>query len=146
MSFVIGIFAVVMLFAALSAFFIREGWLGLILMMVGSVLTWWITSAHRNDSPTHQYTLRPAYMVGNTVCTSYEGRIINLNRTTGTNFSPGDFVVIDKIPGRWVNGIYFCEEETIKHWRESNPSPVPPGLILVPQQPATLEDPTLNDT
>jgi hypothetical protein len=148
MSFVIGVFAIVVFLAALSAFSIREGWLGLVLMMVGSILTWWIIGANRDDNPVHIYSLRPAYMVGNSVCTSHEGRIINLNSATGTNFNPGDFVVIDTIEGRWVYGIYFCEEETIKHWRESNPSPVQGTIQISPpqNQPATEKDPTLNDT
>lgn len=148
MSFIIGVFAVVILFAALAAFSIREGWLGLVLMMVGSVLTWWITSAHRDDNPTHTYALRPAYMVGNSVCTSHEGRIINLNSRTGTNFNPGDFVVVDTVEGRWVYGIYFSGTETIKHWRDMNPSPIQGTIQVLPQQKqsATLEDPTLHDT
>lgn len=133
LAFLIAIFAL----AALTCSEYGPSILGLCIS-VGLVV--WAVSANVHDNPKHVYAIKPAYLVGNSVCTSHEGRIINLNSRTGTNFMPGDFVVIDTVPGHWYNGIYFTEEETIKHWKDMKPSSNIGIIPIIPnKKPIQLE-------
>lgn len=76
--------------------------------------------------PEEQWGAASIQLVGNTVCCSHDGNIINLNTQTGCNFMPGDYVVIKATEGQWFLGVYYPETTKFYHWKE-----LPAGMTAI---------------
>ena len=99
---------------------------GVYLMQVCLLAVAWNTVSYDLFQPEEKWDAGSIQLVGNTVCTSYNGNIINLNARTGRNFMPGDYVIIKSTESQWFLGVYYPGTTKFYHWKE-----LPTGMIAV---------------
>ena len=99
---------------------------GIWVMQVCLLSLVWNTVSYNLFKPEEKWCAGSIQLVGNTVCTSYNGNIINLNTQTGCNFMPGDFVVVKSTEGQWFLGVYYPGTTKFYHWKE-----LPTGMSAV---------------
>ena len=99
---------------------------GVWLMQLMFLVFVWNTVSYNLFKPEEKWGAGSIQLVGNTVCTSYDGNIVNLNTQTGCNFMPGDFVVVKSTEAQWFLGVYYPGITKFYHWKE-----LPTGMSAV---------------